>query len=228
MKNTIKVLTIASVLALASSAIAEVKIGTVNMKNVFTSYYKTKDADAKMNETRGTFKRDLDEKTEKIKALEADITKDREELKKPELSDAKKAPLARLQEKKLAEWQEAMKDRQAFLEEKGKQIEQQIVRIRNGIVEDITKVVNEKVKADGYDLVFDTSGFSANNVPLVLYAKDSYDFTKVIVDKLNAERPAGAAANEKAPSSIGLDAAPAAPAAPEKEKAPAPTPKKNK
>ena len=68
MKNTIKVLTIASVLALASSAIAEVKIGTVNMKNVFTSYYKTKDADAKMNETRGTFKRDLDEKTEKIKA----------------------------------------------------------------------------------------------------------------------------------------------------------------
>jgi outer membrane protein len=80
------------------------------------------------------------------------------------------------------------------MEEKGKSIEGQIVRIRNGIVEDITKVVNDKVKADGYDLVFDTSGYSVNNVPVVLYAKDSFDFTKDIVEKLNADRPAGAAA----------------------------------
>ena len=44
--------------------------------------FPVQDADAKMNEVRGNFKRDLDELTEKIKNLEADITKDREELKK--------------------------------------------------------------------------------------------------------------------------------------------------
>jgi outer membrane protein len=210
MKNTIYALTVAFALALAPAAVADAKIGTVNMKNVFANYYKTKDADAKMNDERAKFKRELDEKTEKIKALEADITKDREELKKPELSDAKKAPIAKAQEKKLAEWQEAMKDRQSFLEERGKQIEVQIVRIRNGIVEDILKVVNDKVKLDGYDLVFDTSGFSVNNVPVVLYAKDTYDFTKVIVEKLNAERPAGAATDDK-PSSLNLTDPPAVP-----------------
>jgi outer membrane protein len=221
MKNTIHALTAALALALAPVAMAEVKIGTVNMKNVFANYYKTKDADAKMNDERAKFKRELDEKTEKIKALEADITKDREELKKTELADAKKAVIAKAQEKKLAEWQEAMKDRQGFLEERGKQIEVQIVRIRNGIVEDIIKVVNDRVKLDGYDLVFDTSGFSVNNVPVVLYAKDSYDFTKSIVDKLNSERPASASTDDKAPS-INLTDPPAikpdAPLVPPKKK----------
>jgi hypothetical protein len=66
------------------------------------------------------------------------------------------------------------------------------------------KVVNEKVKLDGYDLVFDTSGFSVNNVPVVLYAKDSYDFTKAIVEKLNADRPTGAVDDKSAPPALGL------------------------
>src|SRR5690349_18134445 len=131
MKNSIKLLAAVTALALAPMAMAEVKIGTVNMKNIFSLYYKTKDADAKMNDERAKFKRELDEKTDAIKSLEAEITKDREDLKKPELSDAKKAPIAKAQEKKLADWQDKMKDRQTFLEERGKQIETMIVRIRN-------------------------------------------------------------------------------------------------
>jgi outer membrane protein len=210
MKNTIQALAVASALVLAPVAMAEVKIGTVNMKSIFGGYYKTKDADAKMNDERAKFKRELDEKTDKIKALEADITKDREELKKTEIADAKKAVIAKAQEKKLADWQEAMKDRQGFLEERGKQIEVQIVRIRNGIVEDILKVVNDKVKLEGFDLVFDTSGFSVNNVPVVLHAKDSYDFTKSIVEKLNSDRPASSTVDDKAPSALNLGEPPAA------------------
>lgn len=215
MKNTIKRLTLACSVALASTAAADVKIGTVNMKSIFDNYYKTKEADAKLNEVRNSYQKELDEKTEKIKALEADITKDREELKKTELSDAKKAPIAKAQEKKLQEWQGAMMAKQKFQQEQGKQIEGQIMRIRTILVGDITKVVNDKVKSDGFDLVLDTSGFSANNaLPVVFFARESYDFTKVVIEQLNASK--GSATDDKP---ITLDVKPTEPA-PAKPEAP--------
>ena len=57
------------------------------------------------------------------------------------------------------------------------------------LVGEIKKVVSERVVLDGFDLVFDVSGYSINNVPVVMYAKESYDFSKDIIDKLNADRP---------------------------------------
>jgi hypothetical protein len=55
-------------------------------------------------------------------------------------------------------------------------------------------VVNDQVKAANYDLVFDRSGFSANNiVPVLLYSRDTYDFSDPVITKLNSNRPAAAA-----------------------------------
>jgi outer membrane protein len=62
-------------------------------------------------------------------------------------------------------------------------------------VEEIMKVVNDQVKAQNYDIVFDRSGFSANNiVPVLLYSRDNYDFSDSVITKLNASRPSASAA----------------------------------
>src|SRR5438067_410805 len=92
-----------------------------------------------------------------------------------------------------------MRELQAYQMEKEKQLADQTLRIRNGIVDEIRKVVDDEVKSVGYDLVFDVSGNSINNVPVILYAKESYDFTKVIIDKLNATRPKSTASEAPAP-----------------------------
>ena len=60
--------------------------------------------------------------------------------------------------------------------------------MRQGIVEDINKIVNDKVKAESYDLVFDKSGMSLNGVSVVMFAKDSYDFTDGVVTQLNKNK----------------------------------------
>jgi outer membrane protein len=66
--------------------------------------------------------------------------------------------------------------------------------MRDGIVDEIMKVVNDQVKAANYDLVFDRSGFSANNiVPVLLYSRDTYDFSDPVITKLNSNRPAATA-----------------------------------
>ncbi len=222
MKHTIPSLCLAALLAFATSAVAEIKIGTVNMKAIFSNYYKTKDADVKMREARSTVTHDVDELNAKIKALEEDINKDTDELKKPEISDAKKAPIAKGLEKKVNDWKVASKSRQEFVDEKTKQMEGLMLRMRNGIVEDITKVVMDRVKADNFDLVFDTSGFSVNNVPVVMFAKSDWDFTKDIIEKLNADKPASSSSDKPA------DPAPVTPSTSGPKTDKGPTPKKNK
>ena len=181
----------------AFEASAQLKIGTVDMKQVFEKYWRTKEAEAKMNEVRGQVKRDLDERAEKRKGLEAEITKLNDELKKPEVSASKRDASGKDREKKIAEWQETMKELQSFTQEKDKQLADQTLRIRNGIVDEIKKVVNDRVKSEQYDLVFDVSGNSINNVPVVMFASEKYDFTKFVIDALNADRPKGGAAEEK-------------------------------
>lgn len=184
-------------LGTAFNASAQLKIGTVDMKLVFEKYWRTKEAEGKMNEIRSQVKRDLDERAEKRKGLEGEITKLNDELKKPELSGSKKEAAAREREKKIGEWQEVMKDLQSFTQEKDKQLADQTLRIRNGIVEEIKKVVSDKVKSEQYDLVLDVSGNSINNVPVIMYASEKYDFTKTVIDVLNADRPKTGSTEEK-------------------------------
>lgn len=195
---TIKLLSLVLSLAFAGTAFAELKIGSVDMKKVFESYWRTKEAETKMSETRATLKRDLDERLEKRKELQDAIEKLNEEVKKPELSKETALKKTKERDEKIGEWQTMMRELQAYQMEKEKQLQDQTLRIRNGIVDEIRKVVDDEVKSVGYDLVFDVSGYSINNVPVVLYAKESYDFTKVIIEKLNASRPKSSASEAPA------------------------------
>lgn len=185
-------------LACAGTASAELKIGTVDMKKIFEGYWRTKEAETTMSETRAVLKRDLDDRMEKRKQLQDSIEKLNDEVKKPELSKDRATVKMKERDDKIGEWQTMMRELQQYQAEKEKQLADQTLRIRNGIVEEILKVVTEKTQAENFDLVFDTSGNSINNVPVVISAKASYDFTKEIVEKLNATRPKSGASEKPA------------------------------
>jgi Skp family chaperone for outer membrane proteins len=72
-----------------------------------------------------------------------------------------------------------------FRQTRERQLQEQAMRMREGIVKEITDVVNEKVKANALDLVFDKSGMSLNGVPLLMYSKENVDFTNDVVAVLN-------------------------------------------
>jgi outer membrane protein len=211
-KNLILSLFVAA-LALSNPASAELNIGTVDMKKVFENYKKTKDAEQRISEMRNKYKKELDERMEKLKGMKDDIDKLTEETKKAELSNEKKMEKAKKRETVANEANALWKDVQQSQQEKEKQLADHSVRMRNGIVEEIKKVIDKAVATKGYDLVFDKSGPSLNGVNIVLFSKDSWDFTKEVVDELN-KAPGAASAAE-------LDATPAAeatPAKPDKKK----------
>ncbi len=62
------------------------KIGTVDMKRVFESYYKTKDAEAKINEARNAAKKELEDRMDVAKKSLEEVKKLDEDIAKPELS----------------------------------------------------------------------------------------------------------------------------------------------
>ena len=187
--------------AFASTASAEIKIGTVDMNKVFQGYSKTKDAETKINDARAAAKKELDDRIEGYKKLIDDINKLNEELKKTELSNDTKEQKAKTRDEKINDAKGMEKDINEFRVQREKQLQEQAVRMRNGIVEEINKLVQDKVAAENFDIVFDRSGASMNSVPFMLYARDTFDFSQSIIDTLNKgagdAAPAAAAAETK-------------------------------
>lgn len=180
-------LAISPAAALAQSGLT-IKVGTVDMKKVFESYYKTKDAEAKINEARNTAKKELEERMEEVKKVGEDVKKLEEDISKPELSKDAKETKMRQRADQIGIYQSKTREIQEFQSSREKQLQEQSVRMRGGIVEEINKVIADKVKADNFDLVIDKSGPSLNGVPVILYAKESYDFTTEVVTTLNKNR----------------------------------------
>lgn len=197
---------------LATDASAQaLKVGTVDMKKVFESYYKTKDAEQRINEARNSAKKELEDRMDGYKKATEEVQKLNEEIQKTELSKEAKETKSKQRDEKIGELKIMEREIREFQGTREKQLQEQSVRMRGGIVDEITKVVNDRVKAEQYEIVFDKSGPSLNGVPIVLYAKESYDFTDAVITALNKTKGTESAAPAPA------DAKPAA-AAPAKKK----------
>jgi len=198
----------------ASASAQSLRIGTVDMKKIFDSYYKTKDAESKINEARNAAKKELEDRMDILRKSMDEVKKLDEEIGNPALSKDAKEQKTKTRSDKATELQNMDREIREFQASREKQLQEQSVRMRAGIVDDINKIVADKVKAENFDLVFDRSGPSLNGVPIVLYARDSYDFTDSIVTVLNKNRgkdTSDAAAPAKEPA-----APTAAPAKPKK------------
>lgn len=188
-------------LGLVTPAFAQFKVGTVDMNKVFQSYYKTKDAEAKINDARGQAKTELDGRMDGYKKLIDEINKLNDELKRPELSNETKEQKAKLRDDKINDAKSMEREINEFRGTREKQLQEQAVRMRNNIVDEINKLIQDKVKTENFDLVLDRSGSSLNGVPFLLYAKDSFDFSDSIITALNKTKPADSTPTEKTAAS---------------------------
>jgi outer membrane protein len=194
-----KLLTLLTVLTLttflgASPALAQMKVGAVDMNKVFTSYYKTKDAEARLNDARAQAKTDLDSRLETLKASMEEINKLEADTKKPEIAADKKEAAIKQRDEKINEVRNLDREIGEFRQTRERQLQEQFMRMRGDIVQDIMKVVEARVKSDGFDLVLDTSGLGISQVKIVLYAAPSMDFSDSIITELNKNAPKKAAA----------------------------------
>ncbi len=178
-----------ALVSVAPSAQAQVKIGTLDMNAVFTQYYKTKDAESKLNEARAAAKKELDDRLETLKKSMDEINKINADMEKPELSKDAKDKMTKTRDEKVNEARNLDREITEFRGTRERQLQEQFVRMRKDIIDEIMKIVNDKVKSAGYDIVFDKSGMSMGQIPVLLYSRADLDFSKEIVETLNKNAP---------------------------------------
>ena len=184
------ILAVVSLSLAASPAMAQMKVGIVDMNKVFTSYYKTKEAETRLNDARAQAKTDLDGRLETLKANMEEINKLEADTKKPELAADKKEAAIKQRDEKIAEVRNLDREIGEFRQTRERQLQEQFMRMRGDIVQDIMKVVDAQVKSEGYELVFDKSGQGTSQVPVVLFSRPDMDFSDKVIADLNKSAPA--------------------------------------
>ncbi|MGC9452853.1 MAG: OmpH family outer membrane protein [Oceanipulchritudo sp.] len=173
-----------------NAASAELTVVTVSMQKLFDGYYKSAEANQRLESIREQAVSEAQEKEKELQGMAEKIRTMQEELQNPVLSDeSKEEKQAELQQiaqegqQKQAEFQQWQQQTMNNLNQRGQEI-------RRTLIEEIVKVVNELALKDySADLVFDTSDILGSGVPTVLYATDDLDITDKVLIKLNADAP---------------------------------------
>lgn len=175
---------VAALLAVVTSASAQSKIASVDMKKLFNGYYKTKMAQTAMDKEKVDLRKELKDMADGLEKARADY--------KQLLSQANdQAITSDEREKRKASATEKAKDvngRQVAFEQYQRQAESQLSdksqRIVGNLVLEIQKVVADKAKAGGYTLIVN----SAANDALIYTAPES-DITAAVITQLNVGAP---------------------------------------
>ena len=184
-------LALAAGLAFPAAGFAQgtLKVGTVDMNRAFKEYNKTKDSEKKINEAKDAAKKEYDDRADSYKKALEEINKLSQQLEAPALSADAKTTKAKERDEKIANIKNMEREINEFRQTREQQLQQQAMRMRESIIKEIKDIIMDKVKTAGYDLVFDKSGPSMNGVEVLLYSKDSTDFTTDIITALN-KKPA--------------------------------------
>ena len=175
---------VAALLAVVSSASAQSKIASVDMKKLFNGYYKTKMAQTAMDKEKVDLRKELKDMADGLEKAKLDY--------KQLLSQANdQAVTSDERDKRKASAMEKAKDvngRQVAFEQYQRQAETQLndksQRIVGNLVVEIQKVVADKAKAGGYTLVVNSAANDA-----LLYTAPESDITAAVITQLNVGAP---------------------------------------
>ena len=192
-------LTAGLALAFATTAMAQegkLKIATVDMQELFKQYYKTNEAQKQINVDRARINKENNDRLARIRELEESLGSLKKQLDDPAINDSKKQAVLKDAQSQQQEGIALDRERREYLQRKNQALNETMVQRMKGILEEIRKLVEEKAKVDNYDYVFDKSGLSTSQVPVLLYTKDATDITQGLLKDLNKDAPAGSLLKE--------------------------------
>ena len=172
-----------------SAAKASLNIATVDMQELFKQYHRTNEAQKQINVERARIQKDNNERLARIRELEEILAKLRKQLEDPSLADSKKQTLFKEWQMQQQEGVALDRERREFLQRRNQALNEKMGQRMKGVLEEIRKLVEEQAKLDNYDYVFDKSGLSTSQVPLLLYTKDATDITATLLKNLNKDAP---------------------------------------
>jgi outer membrane protein len=174
---------------LSGSALAQSKVATVDLRQLFDNYWKTKEAQAAIQDRASQL--DKDDKSMKDDFKKAND--DYEQLLAQANDQAISADERARRQQTAADKLKQLDDRRTAITQYESQaqatLNDQRQRMREKILNDIQSQVATVAKAGGYTAVIDTAAETVNGTPAVIYHTDEYDITAAVLKQLNAGAP---------------------------------------
>lgn len=142
------------------------KIGFIDMNRFFTEYPRTKLAENSLNSERIKIKMQLDQLLSKLKAMKAGIDQQSGAARENSLTQVRNL------EKEVSE----------FTTSREKVLQEQFKEMRNKILVELLPIVKEVSDNNGINILYDKSGMSTGQVPVVLYTKGVFDITDACIE----------------------------------------------
>jgi outer membrane protein len=165
-------LTIAAALTaslLSTTALAQGKVGVINLTKVFDDFWRTKQADGQIKERLAEFEKMGQSMYDDYKKANEEFGKQIEAANDPALSKEESEKRRKDLDKKRKDIMEMETNIKQFQGNSQRALMEQRGRVRESILRDVRGVLEEKAKAGGYATVLDVSALSANGTPVVIF-----------------------------------------------------------
>ncbi|MDP0492558.1 MAG: OmpH family outer membrane protein [Verrucomicrobiota bacterium JB023] len=174
---------------------ADPRIATIDMERVFSEYFRTVEANeefaakekALVGNSRYQAVQEMDERLRELATLIRD---------KNSSNEAKAQAAEEFQSLNL-EYRSLVKEFQEFLEAERKVIRREQVDKLDELMKSIRKVIEDYSRAEGFDLVLETSGQTSSQIPTVVYLRDGEDISGPVIELLNREAPSSQRASDE-------------------------------
>jgi outer membrane protein len=188
-------LTIAAALTaslLSTTALAQGKVGVINLTKVFDEFWRTKQADAQIKDRLAEFEKMGQSMYDDYKKANEEFGKQFEAANDPSLSKEEADKRRKDLDKKRKDMMEMESNIKQFQSNSQRALMEQRGRVRESILRDVRGVLEEKAKASGYATVLDVSALSANGTPVVIFttlAGGESDLSELVAKTLGATAP---------------------------------------
>lgn len=181
---------VTALLAATLPVSAQTKTATINLKKVFDSYWKTRQADAQIRDQASDLDKQKQEMLDGYKKAAKEYQKLLDDANDQAVSPDEREKRKKAAESKLREIRDLEAQVQQFDQQARTQLAERQRRMREKILGEITKVVKTDATQGGYALVIDTAAESKDFTPIVVYsANGENDLTDKVLTELNANAP---------------------------------------
>ncbi len=174
---------------MGGSALAQTKIATVDLRKLFDNYYKTKLAQAAIQEHAAQLDKDDKSMKDDLKKGSDDYQALLEQSNDQALSADERDRRKQAAADKLKELQSSKAAIDQYERQAQTTLGEQRQRMREKILVEIKAAVTTKAKAGGYTLVFDTAAETVNGTMAIVYTSGDNDLTDAVLAQLNAGAP---------------------------------------
>ena len=154
---------------LSTTALAQGKVGVINLTKVFDEFWRTKQADIQIKDRLSEFEKMGQSMYDDYKKANEEFGKQIEAANDPALSKEESEKRRKDLDKKRKDIMEMENNIKQFQGNSQRALMEQRGRVRESILRDVRGVIEEKSKAGGYATVLDISAQSANGTPVVIF-----------------------------------------------------------